>query len=62
MSLRKIKTLLVLLFVYNCNCYVHDERFISNDNLTLLEILSKNLELNNDLIVPSIDNAEAGTH
>ncbi|KAL7028529.1 hypothetical protein ACKWTF_005882 [Chironomus riparius] len=59
MSLRKIITALVLLLVYNCNCYVHDERVVSSDNLTLFEIFAKNLNVDRDLIVPSIDNAEA---
>ncbi|XP_070502430.1 nose resistant to fluoxetine protein 6-like [Chironomus tepperi] len=59
MSLRKVLTFLVLLLVYNCNCYVHDERFVSSENLTIFEIFLKDLKLNKDLLVPSIDNAEA---
>lgn len=47
--------------LYNCYCYVHDDRFISSDNLTLSEIFFKNLKLSDDLIVPSIDKNEAGT-
>lgn len=61
MSLRKVITFLVLLLVYNCNCYVHDERFVSSENLTLFEIFIKHPKVDEDLVVPIIDNVEAGT-
>lgn len=47
------------ILIYSVNAYVHDERFVSNENLTYLGILSKIPTLD-DLIVPTIDRDERG--
>lgn len=52
--------LLTFLLIYSVNAYVHDERFISNENMSFFEILSKTPTLD-DLIIPSIDKNERGT-
>lgn len=50
---------LTFLLIYSCDAYTHNERFISNENMTVLDILIKMASVD-DLIVPNIDNRERG--
>ena len=50
---------LAFLLIYLCDAYTHDERFISNENMTVLDIIFKITRVE-DLIVPSINNRERG--
>lgn len=50
---------LTFLLIYSCNAYTHNERFISNENMTVLDILLKMASVE-DLIIPSINNREKG--
>lgn len=50
---------LTFLLIYSCNAYTHNERFISNENMTVLDILLKMASVD-DLIVPNINNRERG--
>jgi hypothetical protein len=47
------------LLIYSCNAYVHDERFVSNENMTTLDLLMKMASVE-DLIVPSVSDFERG--
>jgi hypothetical protein len=52
--------LVTFLLIYSVNAYKHDERYVSNQNMTIFEILAKTPTLD-DLIIPSIDKNERGT-
>lgn len=52
--------LITFLLIYSAHGYKHDERFISNENMTIFDILTK-LASVDDLIVPTIDKSERGT-
>jgi hypothetical protein len=47
------------LLIYSCNAYVHDERFVSSENMTVLDIIRKMASVD-DLIVPSVSEFERG--
>lgn len=53
--------LVTFLLIYSVNAYRHDERFVSNENMTVFEILGK-LASVDDLIIPSIDKNEKGKY
>lgn len=53
--------LVTFLLIYSVDAYVHDQRFVSNENMTYLEILRK-VPTVDDLIIPSIDMNERGSN
>lgn len=52
--------LVTFLLIYSVNAYVHNEIYVSNENMSIFEILSKTPTID-DLIIPSIDKNERGT-
>lgn len=55
-----IATFTVFLLVYTCNCYKHDERFVSSENMTILELMTRTMDLSY-FKIPSIDKSENGS-
>lgn len=47
------------LLIYSCKAYIHNERYVSNENLTVFDILTKMAQID-DLIIPNIDFEERG--